>query len=362
MTDEHWGFSVLDGSGPSDRETWRAWWDAWQKSEVFAHPSYVELYSDAESRPFCAVAGTPERGILLPFLLREVGRRDSRFSQLVGATDITSPYGYGGPFLAGDVGTAELEAFWRAFSTWARDHNAISEFVRFGPARESAMGYGGDVVQSGFNVVRDLNLDAQALWMDVEHKVRKNVKRARRSGVTVKVDCGCTGLDSFIPIYTETMDRRRADRSYYLSQSFFEKLCGDLAGSYAFFHASLDGIVVSTELVLISDENVYSFLGGTNPDAFSVRPNDLLKYTIIEWAQALGKKRFILGGGYQPDDGILRYKLSFAPNGRTPFHVGRRVLDRRLYEEAVAARRATGHGQTDTEWEPRPGYFPVYRA
>ena len=34
----------------------------------------------------------------------------------------------------------------------------------------------------------------------------------------------------------------------------------------------------------------------------------------------------MLGGGYGADDGIFRYKRSFAPHGLVPFFVGRRVL------------------------------------
>ena len=180
--------------------------------------------------------------------------------------------------------------------------------------------------------------------------------------MTVELDPRCDDLDAFLSTYHATMDRRNADRTYYFQSSFFERLCETLEGSYAFFHASLDGVVVSTELVLVSDENVYSFLGGTDPGAFSARPNDLLKYTVIEWARSQGKKRFVLGGGYRPDDGILRYKLSFAPQGRIPFCVGRRILDERLYSVAVAARGAAEHARTDSQWEPRTDFFPAYRS
>ena len=83
---------------------------------------------------------------------------------------------------------------------------------------------------------------------------------------------------------------------------------------------------------------------------------------VMEWARSQGKKRFILGGGYRPDDGILRYKLSFAPNGRVPFYVGCRILDEELYAKAVTARGAAESERTGSGWEPRADYFPLYRA
>lgn len=154
------------------------------------------------------------------------------------------------------------------------------------------------------------------------------------------------------------MDRRGADPRYYFPRSYFERLQHGLPGHFMYFHAVLEGEVVSSELVLVSAENVYSFLGGTLPATFNLRPNDLLKYEIIRWAGRAGKKRFVLGGGYQKDDGIYRYKLAFAPGGATPYHVGYRILDPELYE-ALMHNRAD---QPQPEGEHSAGYFPAYRA
>jgi CelD/BcsL family acetyltransferase involved in cellulose biosynthesis len=109
--------------------------------------------------------------------------------------------------------------------------------------------------------------------------------------------------------------------------------------------------VVSSELALVSATSAYSFLGGTREDAFALRPNDLLKVELIRWAKAAGRQRFVLGGGFEADDGIFRYKRSFAPHGLVPFEIGTRVLRPDVYDELT--RRAGG---------PRePGFFPAYR-
>jgi lipid II:glycine glycyltransferase (peptidoglycan interpeptide bridge formation enzyme) len=200
-------------------------------------------------------------------------------------------------------------------------------------------------------------MEMDELWMDFEHKVRKNVNKARRSGVTVVVDPAGERLDDFLRIYNETMDRREAGGGYYFGRGFFERIGADLPGQHCYLHALHEGEVISTELVLVSEENVYSFLGGTDSRFFALRPNDLLKHEIIAWAKAQGKRRFVLGGGYEPDDGIYRYKLAFAPHGAVPFFAGTRVLRPDAYEALVRARAAAEPG-----WQPRPGFFPAYRA
>ena len=139
---------------------------------------------------------------------------------------------------------------------------------------------------------------------------------------------------------------------YRFSRTFFEAIHARLPGQFVYVHALHDERVVSSELALVSERNVYSFLGGTWSDAYELRPNDLLKYELILWAKAAGKTRFVLGGGYEPDDGIFRYKRSFAPRGLVPFFVGRRVLDPELYRDLT---ESVGGSR-------KSGYFPLYRT
>ena len=106
-----------------------------------------------------------------------------------------------------------------------------------------------------------------------------------------------------------------------------------------------------------SANHLYSFLGGTLAEAFAERPNDLLKHEIILWGRQAGKRAFVLGGGFAPDDGIYRYKKSFAPNGSAPFCVGRRIHNAAAYTRLIESRRRWQSG-----WAPRNGYFPEYRA
>jgi hypothetical protein len=59
----------------------------------------------------------------------------------------------------------------------------------------------------------------------------------------------------------------------------------------------------------------------------------------------------VLGGGYGADDGIFRYKRSFAPRGLVPFFTGSRILEPELYDELTARVGNTRDG----------AFFPAYR-
>jgi hypothetical protein len=321
-----------------DDERWLARWSAWSEREVHAHPEYVRLFEEGGSRALCALAD----GVLYPFLLRELP---------FGAegADIVTPYGYGGAFSWED---ADADEFWAAFDAWAAEQGVVSELVRLSLFPERLLPYPGEREQKLVNVVRDLAPAADELWMDYEHKVRKNVKKARRSGLRVEIDETGARLDDFLRLYEQTLERRGAEERYRFPHDFFGRIRDRLPGGFVYAHALAGDRVVSSELALLSATTAYSFLGGTEESAFPQRPNDLLKVELMLWAKESGKRRFVLGGGYRPGDGIFRYKRSFAPGGLVPFEVGMRILRPDVYEALVA--RAGG---------PRePGFFPAYRV
>jgi hypothetical protein len=313
----------------ADDPRWLELWQAWPEREVHAHPAYVRLYEEDGTRALCALAD----GVLYPFLLRS------------DPVDIVTPYGYGGPFRTGE---ADADAFWRAFDAWAAEQGAVSELVRFSLFPERLLPYPGEREPRLVNVVRDLEPSADELWMDYDHKVRKNANKARRSGLRVEIDGTGARLDDFVRLYGHTLDRRGASARYRFPRAFFERVRNGLAGHFVFAHV-LDGErVVSSELALLSATSAYSFLGGTDEAAFEQRPNDLLKVELMLWAKEAGMRRFVLGGGQQADDGIFRYKRSFAPHGLVPFEIGMRVFDPDRYAELSRGRETT--------------FFPAYRS
>lgn len=349
---------IWDARSPRDHERWRAAYEAWPEREVFSHSAYVCLFAGPTDRPLCAYMATPGGGVMYPLIQRSIPR------SIAGAegrdTDLVSPYGYGGPFSTGDAAEHAPE-FWRQFDEWAASEAVVSEFARLALFPRALLPHPGERELKQLNVVRSLDLSEDDLWRDVEHKVRKNVLRARREGVTIEIDEGGDRIRDFGRIYRATMDRRKARPELYFSDSFFEEIRSRLRGHFVYFHARHEGTIVSSELVLVSAAHVYSFLGGTDPEAFGLRPNDLLKYEIILWAKRAGKRAFVLGGGAESGDGIFRYKRAFAPGGLVPFSVVRRVLDPERYAGLVGAHRAAGR-RLAPDWAPDPGFFPAYRA
>jgi hypothetical protein len=353
-------FRIWDLARKPDLNAWLDCWSRWATADVFAHPGYVGLFGDSSSRPMCAAWEGTEGAILLPFLLRDL-RHEPYCPRSEGAiTDISSPYGYGGPFILGS-GEQRAAEFWSDYTDWARTNGVVSEFVRMSLSPDARSRYPGEIFLRQSNIVRTLQPSHDHLWSDFEHKVRKNIKHARRSGIEIQVELDGRRHAEFAEVYESTMNRRSAAPGYYFEPRFFDNLHRDLIGHFVYFFAVEGGRAVSCELVLTAGQTAYSFLGGTRSDAFPRRPNDLLKYTVIRWAKEHGLGEYVLGGGFRPGDGIFRYKRSFAPSGGVPFFTGRRVLDPERYDRLVQS-RAEFERRLAGEWTPDGSFFPLYRS
>jgi len=355
-------FKVLNIKDAADRAQWTALWEQWPQKEVHAHPAYVSLYLNEMTEAYCAALESEDGNILYPFICRDITKEPYGNVGVVPLWDIITPYGYGGPFLWNcSNANAVASYFWRVFDLWAAKKNIVSEVIKYNLFNDHMLPYCSAKDEQMKNIVVDLRPDEEVLWMSFDHKVRKNVNKAVRAGVHVAVDTRGERLNDFLKVYKETLDRRAADRKYYFNAEYFTKMHEGLPGQFAYFHALHDNQVISTELVLISAESIYSFLGGTLKEKFSLSPNDLLKYEIIKWAKNNSKKYFVLGGGYENEDGIYRHKRSFSPAGIFPFYIGSRICNAVLYNKLLNNKKEMELSKGNS-WAPVTGFIPEYRT
>ncbi len=350
---------VLDAASPGDLAGWIDLWRRWPEREVMAHPEYARLFARPCDRIICVAGEDSGGGILFPLIVRPIAAEPwARAGER--RLDAITPYGYGGPFAWG-TGLRADEPFWEAHEAWCRDERIVSTFARLSVFPEQLAPVPGRVEVRAPNVVVPLSGGADAIWRGYETRVRKWVGVAERAGLEVVRDDGGELLDSFVDVYSHTMQRNGADPWYFFPRAFFEAIVERLSGQFSFFHALRQGEVVSSDLVLCSERHVYYFLGGTLENAFPLGPSYLLKHRIASWASAAGKRSYVLGGGYSPNDTLLRYKRGFARAGEVPFRVASMIHDEGAVRELAEA-RAEHSARARATWTPRPGYFPPYRA
>lgn len=352
MTD----FRVLTTDG-ADRSAWLEAWHATGR-EPFAHPTYGTLFEEAGGRARCAVRSSGDDVVLLPFLVRPVPG-DDWVSQR-DFHDATSPYGYGGPY--GTPGSRHAD-LWVDLREWLSQQGLVSFFGRLSLG-EGASQLPDDcpLISDSENVIVDLRRTKDEQWRVYDHKVRKNVNKALRSGLEVEIRNTFSDVGEFTSHYHSTMDRRHAAEWYYFDESFFTTIATEMADSYLVAEVRDEqGTLVSAELVLVSDTLLYSYLGGTSSEAFPLRPNDLLKHAVIDHGREAGLHGYVLGGGLGGDDGLFRYKRAFDPTGCFPFQRLTMICDAVAYAQLVDHRLA-GSRDAAGEGKLAAGFFPAYRA
>ena len=273
--------------------------------------------------------GTPR--VLMPFFLRKIFQNNKETEY----QDVSSPYGYSGPLFKVDICESAIERFWNLVDNWYKENNIITEFIRFDMERNWT-GYNGELVPTLKNVCGTI-IPENVQWENFKPKVRNNCRKASKSGLKVKVyDDHIKNeiIQQFCDIYLDTMQRRKAGNQYFQTKEYFLELIQKNPKSCAIAMVYKDNIPISTELLLLSDGKLYSYLGGTDSKYFSLRPNDMLKIEVLNWARMKGYKSYFLGGGRMENDSLYKYKKNFFPkDDDIIFYTGRKILDHAVYME-----------------------------
>jgi len=323
-------------------------------------PEYIDIFCGGISGLNVFVYEDKEKEvmIMLPGYTKEIMMKDG-----TAAYDFISPYGYSGPLTTANATEADVQRFWKEMDEWYLQHNYVSEFIRFS-LNDNFQHYSGNVVPTLSNIKGKI-IEEEAQWTNFDHKVRKNVKKAQREGLRVEIFSDHVSADiveKFYDVYIHTMKRTNAAGQFFYTLEQFIRFCNNNPGQYAIVLVYKEDTVVSSELVLISDDSIYSFLGGTLEEYFDLRPNDLLKYEVINWGRNNGLTYFVLGGGYGQDDGIYRYKKSFFPEDTVIYNTGRKIIDPASYSDLVAQCNVQRLEKGLEALQPEDNsFFPLYR-
>ncbi|MBW1296531.1 GNAT family N-acetyltransferase [Aquimarina litoralis] len=297
--------------------------------------------------------------ILMPFVLREIKINEVDYPYY----DVISPYGYNGPLFNDDVTSEDLSEFWRLVDIWYKENNVISEFIRFS-LNSNHENYSGTLIKTLSNVKGGLLDQFEDQWNAFLPKVRNNYRKAINYDLTFKVfhkkEINKDIIKIFHSIYEDTMTRNNADKIYFFSNKYFEDLILSNLNNFSIVVVYYKEIPISVELIINYNDIIFAFLGGTNAEYFSYRPNDFLRVKVIEWAINNGKKYYVLGGGMKDGDGLYKNKKSLFPKDEdVMFYTGRKVINKEVYSELCLS---SSKEYADLDKEDLDKYFfPYYR-
>ena len=298
--------------------------------------------------------------ILMPFICRIIPGTNHKNEYY----DVISPYGYSGPLLKDSVDAEDLKTFWKLIDQWYKDNNVVSEFVRFS-LNGNHENYSGTLIPSLFNIKGNLVDNFEDQWTLFLSKVRNNFRKAENYNLEFKIyhqdQIKKELISIFNEIYVATMHRNNADSIYFFSKEYFENLILSNKQNFSLAIAFYEEVPISVELIINYEDTIYAYLGGTNADYFSYRPNDFLRVKIIEWAIKNGFTKYVLGGGMKDGDGLYKSKKSLFPKDDDAiFYTGRKIINQKIYDQLSEAKdpRYTSIPIEDL----KNFFFPFYRS
>ena len=320
---------------------------------LYFRKEYGLLYEEHEQAEFQQFEHHSSDGdVTFSYLKREIPYK------INGETyyDIISPYGYGGPMIVEASNKQKAyQQFENAFKSHCENEKIVSEFVRFHPYKNDDLldWYSGEVIHHGPIIVRDLRLSNKE---EFSKSVMKDYRKSVRNGLTVEFDEEGKCLEEYLEIYYSTMKRNHANSYYYFERSFFEKVIDTLPGAFVFILVRLEGKVISAGLLLYGDSFSYGFLGGTDKKYFSYQPTTFLEVESIGWLKDKNNDYYVLGGGFNGEDGIFKFKKKYAATGKVPFYLGKKIINPDIYQHLKKIHEEKYGLPSDAS------FFPAYRA
>jgi len=328
-------------------------------NDVFFTPEYYKIFEGTnQARSCCFIFEDKGKKIIYPFLLYPIAGLGYTCEKPL--FDITGPHGYNGA-VANTEDKEFIDSFNECFTQYCNENNIIAEFVRFHPVFQNEKYFTRTQnSKANKNIVVDLHVND--LFSSYEYSVRKNIKKAIRSGLTVKRYQGKQITDEilnqFYDIYCKTLSRNSAGQNSVFQFSFFSSLVQSVCDQSCIFFTYYDTVPVSTELVLWGTSVGYSYLGGTLSEYFHLRPNEILKFELMKFLKQNGLQYFLLGGGKEINDGIYNYKANFARDGILDFWIGKKIYNEAAYTSLIDQWEAKSNQDKIDQYR---NYFYRYR-
>ncbi|WP_025739885.1 GNAT family N-acetyltransferase [Aquimarina pacifica] len=299
--------------------------------------------------------------IVMPFIIREISYNNTSSPYY----DVISPWGYCGPIMQESVISEDLVEFWEQVDQWYAENNIVTEFVRFS-LNGNHQHYSGSIVKTLSNIRGNLFSNFEEQWTAFNPKVRNNYRKAIQYNLDFKIfhnkEITTDLIKIFNYIYVDTMNRNNADSTHFFSDTYFENLILSNLENFSIAVAYYEDIPISVELIISYKQTIYAFLGGTNAEYFSYRPNDFLRVKIIEWAINAQKKNYVLGGGVKDGDGLYRSKKALFPKDEPAiFYTGRKIINQEVHEELCLACNKEKYLNLSKE-DFDTHFFPFYRS
>jgi len=214
----------------------------------------------------------------------------------------------------GDEGHEALALLLRTYRQQMKGRLLFTELRNLSEVGDSGtiLGQQGFAYEEHLNFLIDLTRPPQQIWRSVRPNARRNIEKARRSGVVVEE---VATSEEMTPAHAILRDVYKRIRIPLPDRSLFDTALEVLRpkGMLRLLLAKVDGRPIGALTLLLYRGVIYYWYTGTLREFASCRAGDFLVWHTLEWGAQNGFHTFDFGGGGRPDEeyGVRDFKAKF---------------------------------------------------
>lgn len=348
----------FDSISADDRLQWFKWIEKAKCNDIYYNPDYCKLFDKIENgKSYMFVSEDENCNFLYPFCLRNINH-DRKLDYLSEYKDITTHYGYGGPFIRfdGENNCAFVKESISSLDQILADKKVIAEFCRFHPLLDNAstMKSYYNVLYSNNTVVVDLEEELDTIWKNFRRNHRIDIKKAEEHGMKVNIGNDEYSINTLCLLYNNTMEDVCANDYYKFNRNFFFETVRSLPANSIIFTAQMNGCDMGSALYLYGSRFCYAKFLGWDRDFKYLSPSKLIFWAAIKYFKKKGIKKMMLGGGCSgnDEDSLFLFKAGFS-DLRYKYFLSKRIHNKKVYKQACDALCINHRNES---------FFPAYRS
>lgn len=320
------------------------------ETDIYHTSLWVEANKNIEQGSlFSILVENGDNKAYFPLIKRKVDRTEF--------FDLITPYGYGGIAFSKFATDNFKKNILSKISSYLETTNCISLFLRLHPILNSDLHDDVCIHKNGTTLAVNLENSFESISKSYSSGHRYDIRKSlKNESITVIDDLSFECFESFIEIYTETMNLLEASDFYFFDKSYFDNLKEKLGNSLKLIVVKLDNSVIGASLFMLHNNIIQYHLSGTTSQGRSYQPSKLILNYMIEWGIENNYKYLHLGGGVGSEkDHLYAFKKRF---GATDFEfcTVRMITNKDMYEDLCKALK-----YSEDEINNTFDFFPLYR-
>jgi hypothetical protein len=305
------------------------------KKDVYFRKDYINLYLNSSEEPFVFHYEEDDNWLFNISVKRPI-IKVGNYPFEGNFYDLETAYGYGG-ICTNSWDEQFISKAITQYRNKCLSENIVAEFFRFHPFNVFPIVHS-DIFdflsKDRPTICIDLNQSYESIFKNFKSALRRNIRKANKNNLVFK-EMEKTGenIEAFRRIYYLTMNKNRAEKFYFFSNSYFRTL---LKKDYTkLFGVYYDNHLINAGIFLFSHPFIYYHLGASDPQYYGLNGNPFLFSEICRLFNFQYDILYMGGGNSpNPEDSLYQFKRKFS-NNINYYYIAGMVYNQEKYNELI---------------------------